>query len=154
MKKLIASLLAAALLAAGLAGCGGAPASSGGAAASGAASASSGAADAGIAQQIVVARNKDAALVDPTQTSNATDLMTVAWNFEGLVFPANDGTAIEGALAESWDVSEDGLTYTFHLRDGLKFYNGDAVTAEDILYSLNRAIDPAVIRTRLRASYV
>jgi len=142
MKKLIASLLAAALLAAGLAGCGGAPASSGGAAASGAASASSGAADAGIAQQIVVARNKDAALVDPTQTSNATDLMTVAWNFEGLVFPANDGTAIEGALAESWDVSEDGLTYTFHLRDGLKFYNGDAVTAEDILYSLNRAIDP------------
>ncbi len=64
--------------------------------------------------------------------------MTVAWNFEGLVFPANDGTAIEGALAESWDVSEDGLTYTFHLRDGLKFYNGDAVTAEDILYSLNR----------------
>ena len=129
MKKLIASLLAAALLAAGLAGCGGAPASSGGAAASGAASASSGAADAGIAQQIVVARNKDAALVDPTQTSNATDLMTVAWNFEGLVFPANDGTAIEGALAESWDVSEDGLTYTFHLRDGLKFYNGDAVTA-------------------------
>ena len=87
MKKLIASLLAAALLAAGLAGCGGAPASSGGAAASGAASASSGAADAGIAQQIVVARNKDAALVDPTQTSNATDLMTVAWNFEGLVFP-------------------------------------------------------------------
>ena len=103
---------------------------------------SSGAADAGIAQQIVVARNKVAALVDPTQTSNATDLMTVAWNFEGLVFPANDGTAIEGALAESWDVSEDGLTYTFHLRDGLKFYNGDAVTAEDILYSLNRAIDP------------
>ena len=86
MKKLIASLLAAALLAAGLAGCGGAPASSGGAAASGAASASSGAADAGIAQQIVVARNKDAALVDPTQTSNATDLMTVAWNFEGLCF--------------------------------------------------------------------
>lgn len=80
--------------------------------------------------------------MDPTQTSNATDLMTVAWNFEGLVFPANDGTAIEGALAESWDVSEDGLTYTFHLRDGLKFYNGDAVTAEDILYSLNRAIDP------------
>ena len=66
----------------------------------------------------------------------------MAWNFEGLVFPANDGTAIEGALAESWDVSEDGLTYTFHLRDGLKFYNGDAVTAEDILYSLNRAIDP------------
>lgn len=80
--------------------------------------------------------------MDPTQNLQRHGPDDCGWNFEGLVFPANDGTAIEGALAESWDVSEDGLTYTFHLRDGLKFYNGDAVTAEDILYSLNRAIDP------------
>jgi len=45
-------------------------------------------------------------------------------------------------LAESWDVSEDDLTYTFHLRQNAKFHNGRAVTAQDFVYSLERAISP------------
>lgn len=46
-------------------------------------------------------------------------------------------------LAKSVDVSKDGLTYTFHLRDGLKWSNGDALTAKDFVYSWQRAVDPA-----------
>jgi peptide/nickel transport system substrate-binding protein len=47
-------------------------------------------------------------------------------------------------LAESWEVSEDGLTWTFYLRQGVKWHNGEDLTAEDVAYSMNRAIDPDV----------
>ena len=45
-------------------------------------------------------------------------------------------------LAETWTVSEDGLNYTFKLRDGLTFHNGDPLKAEDIVYTYERTIDP------------
>jgi oligopeptide transport system substrate-binding protein len=47
-------------------------------------------------------------------------------------------------LAESWDVSSDGTTYTFHLRTNAKFHDGRAVTAQDFVYSLERAVSPAL----------
>ena len=47
-------------------------------------------------------------------------------------------------LAEKWDVSADGMTYTFHLRQNAKFHNGRAVTAEDFVYSLERSASPAL----------
>jgi len=46
-------------------------------------------------------------------------------------------------VAESWDISDDGTTYTFHLRQDAKWSNGDPVTAEDFVYSFRRAVDPA-----------
>lgn len=45
-------------------------------------------------------------------------------------------------LAESWDVSADGMTYTFHLRQNAKFHDGRAVTAQDVVYSLERSASP------------
>jgi len=57
----------------------------------------------------------------------------------------------DGALAESYDVSEDAQTLTFHLRDGIKFSNGDPITAQDFVYSWKRTIDP---RTAAPYSYV
>jgi oligopeptide transport system substrate-binding protein len=47
-------------------------------------------------------------------------------------------------LAENWDVSADGMTYTFHLRQNAKFHNGRAVTAQDFVYSLERSASPAL----------
>lgn len=49
-------------------------------------------------------------------------------------------SSIEPSLAERWDVSDDGLEYTFHLREGVKFHNGNDFTAEDVLYTFNRML--------------
>jgi len=58
--------------------------------------------------------------------------------FEGLTRFGPDG-AVNPALAKSWDISEDGLTYTFHLQDGVKFHDGTDMNADDVVFSLNRA---------------
>jgi peptide/nickel transport system substrate-binding protein len=52
-----------------------------------------------------------------------------------------DGNLV-GEAAESWDISEDGRTWTFHVRQGMTFHNGDPVTSADFLYSVNRFMDP------------
>ncbi|MBQ8851705.1 MAG: ABC transporter substrate-binding protein, partial [Oscillibacter sp.] len=61
--------------------------------------------------------------------------------FEGLVKPTSNGDLIP-AVAESYTVSEDHLTYTFTIREGVRFHNGDTVTAEDVVYSLQRVAAP------------
>ena len=57
--------------------------------------------------------------------------------FEGLVKTDPEGNLIP-AVASDYDISEDGKTYTFTLREGIKFHNGDLVTVEDIVYSIQR----------------
>lgn len=55
-----------------------------------------------------------------------------------------DGMAqLVPGLADSWEVSEDGLTYTFHLHQGVTFHNGDPFTADDVVYTVNRMMNPA-----------
>ena len=61
--------------------------------------------------------------------------------YEGLVTYDGTGMIIPGA-AESWDISEDGLIYTFHLRDGLKWSNGDPLTAQDFVDGMLRTMNP------------
>lgn len=54
-----------------------------------------------------------------------------------------DGTAvIVPSLAKSWDISDDGLIYTFHLRDDVLFHNGDKFTADDVVYTIERMMNP------------
>src|SRR5690606_13458596 len=61
--------------------------------------------------------------------------------YEGLVAQDAKGEAIPGA-ASSWEVSKDGLTYTFHMRENAKWSNGDPVTAGDFEFSFRRLMDP------------
>jgi oligopeptide transport system substrate-binding protein len=62
--------------------------------------------------------------------------------FEGLTAVGPDGAAVPAA-AESWTVSEDGLEYTFRLREGLRWSNGDALVAGDFVAGMRRLVDPA-----------
>ncbi len=61
---------------------------------------------------------------------------------EGLFRLSPDGREIEPAIAESFDVSEDGKTWTFNLRSGAKFHNGREITADDFKYSFERVLNP------------
>ena len=81
----------------------------------------------------------DATIFDPAQTQNNMELWVEMEVFSRLVRVNNVGTDIEGDLAESWDVSDDGSVYTFHLRPDAKFSDGSPVTADDVVFSVNRA---------------
>ena len=61
--------------------------------------------------------------------------------YEGLTAQDAKGAIIPGA-AEKWELSDDGLTYTFHLRDGLKWSNGDPLVAQDFVNGVIRTVDP------------
>ena len=85
---------------------------------------------------IGIAQDLDDSL-DPHQTVAAGTREVLFNIFEGLVKPNSDGEMIP-AVAEKYTLSEDGTTYTFTLREGVKFHNGQTVTAEDVVYSINR----------------
>ena len=82
--------------------------------------------------------------LDPTTNIGSAENRILATLFEGLVIPSDDGRKMVPAAAERWDISADGRVYTFHLRAGMKWSNGDPVTADDFLYGFRRALEPAV----------
>src|SRR5262249_34151109 len=76
--------------------------------------------------------------LDPVWTQARTDGIILSQIIEGLVLPNAQGTGVEPGLSDTWAISDDGLTYTFHLRPGVKFHSGKAVTPEDVIASLQR----------------
>ena len=87
--------------------------------------------------EIVVGITQDLDSLDP-HIAVAAGTDEVLFNiFEGLVKPDKDGNFVE-AVAESYVISEDAMTYTFTLRENVKFHNGDVVTVDDVVYSLKR----------------
>lgn len=79
---------------------------------------------------------------DPFSTQNIQDKIIWWQMYEGLMFWNELTGEIDPCLATSYDVSEDGLTYTFHLRDDVYFHNGEKMTADDVVFSFHRAMDP------------
>jgi oligopeptide transport system substrate-binding protein len=81
--------------------------------------------------------------LDPHVVSGFTEQKILIALFEGLVTLAPDGVTVDPGVAESWDVSDDKLRYTFHLRDDAKWSNGDPVTARDFAYAWERILTPS-----------
>jgi peptide/nickel transport system substrate-binding protein len=86
--------------------------------------------------------NADIRSTDPGTNRDANTDGVIAHVVEGLV-AFRDDTSIGPMLADSWAVSNDGKTYTFRLRQGVKFHNGATMTADDVIWSLKRWLDPA-----------
>ncbi len=78
--------------------------------------------------------------LDPHKVAGTWENRIIGDMFMGLTTEAADGSTIPGA-AESWTVSDDGLTYTFRIRDHL-WSDGEPVTADDFVYALRRILDP------------
>jgi oligopeptide transport system substrate-binding protein len=92
----------------------------------------------------------EVASVDPALTTGIPEARIVYSLFEGLCRPRPDNNLPVPGVAEKWEISEDGLVYTFHLRSDAKWSNGEPVTAQDFHYSLRRLLDPL---TASRYSY-
>jgi peptide/nickel transport system substrate-binding protein len=87
---------------------------------------------------------QDAGTLDPHRATATQDKGAVSWMYEGLVrFPPGsaDPARLEPGLAESFERGADGLSYTFRLRQGVRFHDGEEMTAEDIAYSFARTTD-------------
>lgn len=93
---------------------------------------------------LVYARQNETQGLDPLNASNGNgDIFADELLYSPLVrADPEGGDELVPALAESWEVSDDGLTYTFTLREGVKFSNGQPLTAEDVTFSLDRFGDP------------
>jgi peptide/nickel transport system substrate-binding protein len=87
-----------------------------------------------------IAREQDSTTFDPIFTILAPDVWVLNQFYSTLVRANEDATDIVPDLAESWEISPDGLTYTFHLRDA-KFSDGTPVKASDVAFSLSRVRD-------------
>lgn len=81
--------------------------------------------------------------LDPQQATDGTSFEVMANYTDGLTQMDDSGAAV-AAVAESWETSDDGLTWTFHLRKDAKWSNGTPVTAKDFVFGWQRAVDPDV----------
>jgi peptide/nickel transport system substrate-binding protein len=86
-----------------------------------------------------MARNAEPGPYVPWLVDDNTALFTLANVYDGLLRVTKDGANVEPALATTWDISADGLTWTFHLRPGVMFSDGTPLTSNDVKVSLDIA---------------
>src|SRR3954447_9855454 len=91
----------------------------------------------------VITFNNDLTTLDPQVGYDWQNWSVIKSIFDGLMDYKPGTTELEPDLAQSYTVSDDGLTYTFKLRDGVKFHNGRTMTSADVKYSFERAVNPA-----------
>ena len=139
MKKLLTLILCLAMVLTVFAGCSSTPATEEGASASGDA-AQGEAADSEYKDTLVYALNTDVQSLDPQIQNDTTSEQVVKMLYNTLLKFEDDGTVV-GDLAESWSVSEDKLTWTFNLKQGVKFHNGKELTSADVKATFDRALN-------------
>ncbi|MFQ6123733.1 MAG: ABC transporter substrate-binding protein [Candidatus Heimdallarchaeota archaeon] len=91
--------------------------------------------------------------IDPAVGSDFSSSTSIVNLYDSLVYPKPDGT-IQPHLAKEWDVSADGLTWTFTLKEGVKFHDGSELMAEDVAYSMDRLITIGEGYSYLFAPYI
>ena len=91
--------------------------------------------------------------MDPAFSAEVGSAVLIQHTFEGLLRWSDDGdgnAVLTPGMAKSWDVSPDGLTYTFHIRENAKWSDGKPVTAYDFEYGWRRLIDPSTASDQSR----
>jgi len=129
-------VLAVAAAAAVVSGCGGGSSDSGG---------SGGSASAGTPQpggDVVIARTQESLGMENINVFDNESIWIFQQMFESLYTVSADGKSVKPWLATGYDLSDDKLTYTFHLREGVKFHNGQPMTSADVKFSIDKARDP------------
>lgn len=104
-------------------------------------------------EQVVRLPSLEPPTIDPGLASDGTSIDVIYQLFDGLVAYDDQGN-LSGVHAQGWQVSEDGRTYTFQLREGLRWSDGQPVTARDYEYAWKRNVDPATASDYANALYV
>jgi peptide/nickel transport system substrate-binding protein len=97
------------------------------------------------------AMKEDVTSLDPLKAIQYGDIRLNILVAQQLIAPDRAGNFV-GVLAESWDTSADGMTWTFKLRPNVKFHNGEVVTADDVKWIFDRILDPDV-GAAMRSTY-
>lgn len=92
----------------------------------------------GSGETLVFGRGGDSTSLDPSRTTEGETFKVTINLFETLLTFEDEGTAVEPGLAKSWEPSEDGLTYTFELQEGVKFHDGTDFNAEAVVKNFER----------------
>lgn len=91
---------------------------------------------------LIVGRGGDSAALDPAIVTDGESLKIAQQVFDPLLAYKTGTTEVEPALAESWEISDDALTYTFKLRQGVKFHDGTDFNAAAVVFNFDRWSDP------------
>ncbi len=92
-----------------------------------------------VPQRVIRQTVSGSPLVDPAAGRDYSSICALVNIYDTLVFPNYDGS-LSPHLAKNWEVDNDFLRYTFYLRKGVKFHNGDELTAEDVVFSMKRTL--------------
>ena len=90
---------------------------------------------------LVVGQIAEPKSLDPDAVTAVNDFRIVFNMYDGLVRYKDGTLEVEPSLAESWDISDDGTTYTFHLREGVTFHDGSPFNADAVKFNIDRMID-------------
>jgi peptide/nickel transport system substrate-binding protein len=92
-------------------------------------------------ERFVMGIEDEVSNLDPGETTISVNERVASLIFDGLVEYGEANKIVPG-IAEDWTISEDGLEYTFNLREGVMFHNGQELTAADVEYTYNRILNP------------
>lgn len=151
MKKKLALVIAPILAMSMLVGCGSKTTDTSGTAATETGAVTE---DASVAETLVFAQGAEPRGLDPAFVDDGESSKVIVNVYEGLLSYAKDSTEVEPCLAESWEISEDGLSYTFKLRQGVKFHDGTDFNADAVKFNIDRQLPPLRQEDMPYASFV
>jgi len=103
---------------------------------------------------LIYAQGAEPRGLDPAMVDDGESAKVMINIYEGLLKYNKDSTKVEPSLAKSWEVSPDGLTYTFHLQEGVKFQDGTDFNADAVKFNIDRQLPPQATKDMAYASFV